>query len=140
MESDRYEVKEMKILVGYDGSAPAKEALDLARKHAASFGAKVDVVTSMESGTGNQQEEIEKAELGLEWAKSLFADKNIPCKSHLLIRGMSPGEDLVEFAKDNKVDEIVVGVKRRSKVGKLLLGSTAQYVILYAHCPVVTVK
>ena len=140
MESDRYEVKEMKILVGYDGSAPSKEALDLARKHAAAFGATVDVVTSMEGGAGQQQEEIEKAERGLEWAKSLFADKKIPCRSHLLIRGMSPGEDLVEFAKDSKVDEIIVGVKRRSKVGKLLLGSTAQYAILYAHCPVVTVK
>ena len=130
----------MKILVGYDGSAPAKEALDLARKHAAAFGATVDVVTSMEEGTGNQQEEIEKAERGLEWAKSLFTDKNIPCKTHLLIRGMFPGEDLVEFARDNKIDEIVVGVKRRSKVGKLLLGSTAQFVILQANCPVVTVK
>jgi nucleotide-binding universal stress UspA family protein len=130
----------MKILVGYDGSAPSKEALSLARKHAAAFSATIDVVTSMEGGTGNPQEEIEKAERGLEWAKSLFTDKHIPCKSHLLIRGMSPGDDLVEFAKDNKVDEIVVGVKRRSKVGKLLLGSTAQYVILYAHCPVVTVK
>jgi len=38
------------------------------------------------------------------------------------------------------VDEIIVGVKRRSKVGKLLMGSTAQYVILQAPCPVVTVK
>jgi len=130
----------MKILVGYDGSAPAKDALELARKHAAAFGATVDVVTSMESGAGNQQEEIEKAERGLEWAKSLFADKGIPCNSHLLIRGLSPGEDLVEFSRDNRVDEIVVGVKRRSKVGKLLLGSTAQYVILNAPCPTVTVK
>jgi nucleotide-binding universal stress UspA family protein len=33
-----------------------------------------------------------------------------------------------------------VGVKRRSKVGKLLMGSTAQYVVLQADCPVVTVK
>jgi len=130
----------MKILVGYDGSATSEEALNLAMKHAAVFNATVDVVTSMESGTGNQQEEIEKAEHGLEWAESLFIDKDIPCKSHLLIRRMSPGEDLVKFAKDNKVDEIVVGVKRRSKVGKLLLGSTAQYVILNAYCPVVSVK
>jgi len=130
----------MKILVGYDGSVPSREALNLASIHAVSFGATVDVVTSMEEGTGNQQEEIEKAERGLEWAKSLFTDKNIPCKTHLLIRGMFPGEDLVEFARDNKIDEIVVGVKRRSKVGKLLLGSTAQFVILQANCPVVSVK
>ena len=130
----------MKILVGYDGSATSKEALNLARKHAAAFSATVDVVTSMKRGTSNQQEDIEEAEHGLEWAKTLFIDKDIPCKSHLLIRGMSPGEDLVEFAKDNKVDEIFIGVKRRSKVGKLLLGSTAQYVILNAYCPVVSVK
>jgi nucleotide-binding universal stress UspA family protein len=130
----------MKILVGYDGSAPSKEALDLARKHAAAFGASVDVITSMQGGPGNRQEDIEKAERGLEWAKSLFADKSIPCMTHLLVRGLSPGEDIVDFARDNKVDEIIVGIKRRSKVGKLLLGSTAQFVILQANCPVVTVK
>jgi nucleotide-binding universal stress UspA family protein len=130
----------MKILVGYDGSAPAKEALKLARKHAAVFGATVDVIASMEEGTGDQLPEIEKAERGLEWAKSLFAEKDIPCTTHLMIRGLSPGEDLVNFAKDNKVDEIIVGVKRRSKVGKLIMGSTAQYVILEANCPVVSVK
>ena len=55
MVSDRYEVKAMKILVGYDGSAPSKEALNLARKHAAAFGATVDVVTSMEEGTGKHR-------------------------------------------------------------------------------------
>jgi nucleotide-binding universal stress UspA family protein len=130
----------MKILVGFDGSLPSKEALKLARRNAAIFGATVDVITSMEEGTGSQQQEIEKAERGLEWAKSLFVEKGIPCTTHLLIRGLSPGEDLVNFAKENKVDEIIVGVKRRSKVGKLILGSTAQYVILEANCPVVSVK
>jgi len=34
----------------------------------------------------------------------------------------------------------VVGVRRRSKVGKLLIGSTAQHVILNAPCPVVSIK
>ena len=130
----------MKILVGYDGIATPEEALNLAMRHATAFNATVDVVTSMDGRTANQQEEIEKAEHGLEWAESWFIDKGIPCKSHLLVRGMSPGEYLVKFAKDNKVDEIVVGIKRLSKVGKLLLGSTAQYVILNAYCPVVSVK
>ena len=39
-----------------------------------------------------------------------------------------------------QVEEIIIGVRRRSKVGKLLFGSTAQYVILNAPCPVVSVK
>ena len=130
----------MKIVVGYDGTSAAKEALDLAKIHAKALGASVEVVTSMEKGTEDQREEIEQAERGLEWAKSLFEENDIECGTHLLIRGMAPGEDLVEFAKENNADEIIVGVKRRSKVGKLLMGSTAQFVILQAACPVVSVK
>lgn len=49
-------------------------------------------------------------------------------------------KDIVQYAKENEVDEIVVGVKRRSKVGKLVFGSNAQYVIIEAPCPVLTVK
>ncbi len=130
----------MKILVGYDGTNAAKEALSLAREHAKAFGGTVNVVTSMEKGTENQRDEIEQAERGLEWAKSVFEENEIDCKTHLLIRGLGPGEDIVQFAEENEADEIIVGVKRRSKVGKLLMGSTAQYVILNAKCPVVSVK
>ena len=130
----------MKILVGYDGTNAAKEALNLAKVHAKAFDGTVDIVTSMEKGTENQREDIEQAERGLEWAKSLFDDNDIACSTHLLIRGLTPGEDIVEFAEEKKVDEILVGVKRRSKVGKLLMGSTAQFVILQATCPVVSVK
>lgn len=130
----------MKILVGYDGTNSAKEALNLAKFHAKAFGASVDVITSMHKGTESERKEIEQVERGLEYAKSLFEEADISCDTHLLIRGLSAGEDLVEFAKENQVGEIIVGVKRRSKVGKLLMGSTAQYVVLQADCPVVTVK
>jgi nucleotide-binding universal stress UspA family protein len=136
------QVKEekMKILVGYDGTNSAKDALKLAKSHAKAFGASVEVVTSMQTGTESERKEIEQAERGLEYAKSLFKEADIPCNTHLLIRGLSAGEDLVEFAKENRIGEIILGVKRRSKVGKLLMGSTAQYVVLQANCPVVTVK
>ena len=130
----------MKILVGYDGSNSAKEALNLAKIHAKAFGASVSVVTSMEKGTEGQREEIIQSEKGLEWAKSVFEENGIECDTHLLIRGLAPGEDIVEYARENQVEEIIVGVKRRSKVGKLLMGSTAQFVILQAPCPVVSVK
>ena len=130
----------MKILVGYDGTNSAKEALNLAKSHAKVFGASVEVVTSMQKGTESERKFIEQAERGLVYAKSLIEEDGIDCNTHLLIRGLSAGEDLVEFANENRIDQIVVGVKRRSKVGKLLMGSTAQYVILQAECPVITVK
>jgi nucleotide-binding universal stress UspA family protein len=130
----------MKILVGYDGTNSAKEALNLAKSHAKTFGASVEVVTSMQKGTESARKDIEQAERGLAYAKSLFEEDGIACNTHLLIRGLTAGEDLVKFADENQIDQIVVGVKRRSKVGKLLMGSSAQYVILQAQCPVVSVK
>jgi len=130
----------MKIMVGLDGSNSSKEALKLAKEHAKTFNAKIELVTSMEKGTEAQLKEIEQDEHDLENEKKLLEKDGISCQTHLLIRGMTPGEDIVEFAEKNEVDEIVIGVRRRSKVGKLVFGSTAQYVILNAHCPVVTVK
>jgi len=56
------------------------------------------------------------------------------------VRGLEAGEDLVQLAEDTGIAEIVIGIKRRSKVGKLLFGSTAQYLILHAPCPVLTIK
>ncbi len=130
----------MRIMVGYDGSNAAKEALVLAKKHAKAFEAKVFVISSLERGSEDQLPKIDQAERDLEYAKSFLEKDNIPCETHLLIRGLSPGEDLIQFANENEIDEIIVGVKRRSNVGKLIFGSNARYVIMEANCPVVTVK
>lgn len=64
----------------------------------------------------------------------------IDCETRLLVRGFTPDEDLVHYANEEDVDEIVIGIRKRSKVGKRIFGSTAQHAILNAHCPVVTVK
>ncbi|MCK9274221.1 MAG: universal stress protein [Syntrophales bacterium] len=130
----------MKIIVGYEGSRMSHMALDLAKKHAKAFGAEVTVITSLEGGRADKIEDIEAAKNGLEYAEELLKREGIESKSHLLIHGLSPGEDIVDFAKEQNADEIIVGVKMKSKVGKFLLGSNAQYVILNAHCPVVTIK
>jgi nucleotide-binding universal stress UspA family protein len=49
-------------------------------------------------------------------------------------------EDLIELAEDSNAAFIVIGLRRRSPVGKLLLGSNAQRVLLDASCPVLAVK
>jgi nucleotide-binding universal stress UspA family protein len=130
----------MKILVGYDGSNSAKDALALAKKHAAAFDAEVVIVSSLTGGSVTHAVEVEHATEDLEFAKKTFDDDGIQCSTKLLVRGMTPGEDIVEYAKEKSIDEIIIGIKRRSKVGKLLFGSNAQYVIIKAPCPVVTVK
>jgi nucleotide-binding universal stress UspA family protein len=130
----------MKILVGYDESRVAEAALKLAHKHAKAFEAEIIILNSLEQSPTLKKEDIDKAENKLEKIKTTFAADGITCEIHASVSYQSPGEDLVNIAKENDIDEIVIGVRRRSKVGKLMFGSTAQFVILEAPCPVLAVK
>lgn len=131
----------MKLIVGYKhGTNQAENLLELALKRAQLFNATVLIVTIMSECMEKDQDLITETEAALEKAKTHFDRKDIPCEIHLLIRGIDPGDDLVNFAKQTQADEIIIGVKNRTKVGKLLLGSTAQAVVLNAPCPVVTMK
>jgi nucleotide-binding universal stress UspA family protein len=69
-----------------------------------------------------------------------LAEKQVDGETVQLVRGLSPGEDLVKFAEDNGVGHIFIGVEKISRARKILLGSTAQFVILKGPCPVTTVK
>lgn len=130
----------MNFLVGYNGSVEAKAALTLARTHAEIFGAKILIIASMGGGRGEKPEEISKTAQNLEIAEQFVKEKGIPCETFQLARGLSPGEDLVSFAEENEIDQIFVGVEKKSRTQKIILGSTAQYIILKAPCPVVSVK
>jgi nucleotide-binding universal stress UspA family protein len=130
----------MKILVGYEKSAVAKEAVALAKKHAKAFDAKVYLLTSLTRSHELQLEDIQKSENELKKIQTQFTAEGVACEAHAIVSTVPPGEELVRFATENQIDEIVIGVRRRSKVGKLLFGSNAQYIILQAECPVVAVK
>ena len=130
----------MNIMVGYDRSNVAKEALVLAKKHAKAFDAKVYLLTALAQSPELQLEDIHKAEHELEKLRISFKEDGIPCETHAIVSSLTAGEDLVQFAQDNDIEEIVIGGRRRSNVGKLLFGSNAQYIILQAPCPVVAVK
>lgn len=131
----------MKILVGYDQSNPGKEALKLARERAKAFEASIEVVFTMAQNRELQFLDIQRVERMMQReVANIYNGNSIPYKTRLMITNLNPGEGIVEFAKQNKIDEIIIGVKRKSKVGKILSGSTAQYVILNAPCPVVTLK
>ncbi|MCK5165325.1 MAG: universal stress protein [Desulfobacula sp.] len=130
----------MKILVGYKGTNVGKDLMDIAVEHAKAFDGEILITTSMIGGDKTENTEVVDAEKNLEQAQAYFDDFGVKSQTHLLVRGFEAGEDIVRFAKERNVDEIIIGVRSRSKVGKLIFGSTAQVVILEAHCPVLTVK
>ena len=130
----------MKILVAYHGANVGNEMLKLAVKHAKSFAGEVLLMTSLEGDDKTNLEEINEAESDLHNASEALDKEGVSNETHLIVKGHTPGEDVVSFAEEHGCSEIIIGVKSRSKVGKFLFGSTAQYVILNAHCPVVSVK
>jgi len=131
----------MNILVGYDGSHAAGEAIKLAARHAKVFGAGLEVVTSISGSHSLDHQDVQIAEKKLaDRVEEFFIDNRVPFETNVLISSLSPGENLVWYSRSKAVDAIFIGLKRQSKVGKLVFGSTAQYVILHASCPVVTTR
>ena len=56
------------------------------------------------------------------------------------VRGRDAAEEILEAAESTRADLIVIGMRHRTPVGKLIMGSTAQRVLLGARCPVLSVK
>ena len=54
--------------------------------------------------------------------------------------GLEAAEDLLQIAREVDAELIVIGLRRRTPVGKLILGSNAQHILLDAECPVLAVK
>lgn len=115
------------IVVGYssrpEGQAALKRALSEARLRRAAL---VVVNISPEPDTAGLAAEL--ATSGVTSEIRTLADVN------------DSAEELIRTAEMTDADFIVIGLRRRSPVGKLLLGSNAQRVLLDAACPVLAVK
>jgi CheY-like chemotaxis protein/nucleotide-binding universal stress UspA family protein len=130
----------MNLLVGFDGGEEGRAALSLAKEYALLTQSDVYVVTSMKGGTSERQSAISKADQGLFLAKTILERSGVACITQLLVRNLSPGEDLVQFATENQIDHIFLGIRKKSRAQKTIMGSTSRYVILEASCPVHTIK
>jgi nucleotide-binding universal stress UspA family protein len=64
----------------------------------------------------------------------------VPYEIQATSDSLDPAEELIAAATTSDAEFIVIGLRKRSPVGKLLLGSNAQRVLLDAACPVLAVK
>lgn len=129
----------MKIMACYETSEAAEEALKLAQIYAKKWDAAIDVVSAMKrEDSSDPAHENEIEEIFQSQIKKRFETFDIPYNAYMLIKPFAVGEQLVMFSENKDYEFIFVGISKRSKVGKLLYGSTAQYIILNAPYPVIS--
>jgi nucleotide-binding universal stress UspA family protein len=128
------------IVVGYVPKPEGHAALTRAAEEAQLRGARLVVVNSHRGGREFDRDDAVETEEDLEAIRTQLQDAGVEHEIRQLVRGMDPADDLVNVANDVGADFIVIGLRRRSPVGKLILGSNAQRVLLDAPCPVLAVK
>ncbi len=130
----------MRIAVGYLRSDEGRAALEAAVDEVAERGGTLVIVHSMRGGERDEAETVAAYDRELDEVSRDLTERGIDHEIKRYARGGSPAEDLLQTSHDEDIDLLVLGIRRRSPVGKLLLGSNAQDVILRADCPVLAVK
>jgi nucleotide-binding universal stress UspA family protein len=131
------------FMLCYDGTSQANKALSVAKMKSKELGAFLHVVFYLKKNVdikGKDVDRMEKADQQLDDIRNNMKEDGISCKTNLIVSDFLCGEALIEYADQNNIDEIIVGIKRSSKVGKMVFGSTAQYIILRSSCPVLSVN
>ncbi len=115
------------IVVGYSSKAEGRAALKRAVSEAKLRGSDLIVVHT-------------SSDVKLEDLRAELAVTGVSHEIRAAADSLDPAEELLNAAEERHADFIVIGLRRRSPVGKLLLGSNAQRVLLDAACPVLAVK
>jgi nucleotide-binding universal stress UspA family protein len=128
------------IVVGYVPKPEGDAALERAIAEVKLRGGRLVVVNSHRGGEHFDGEASLESEQHLEEVTRRCNEAGVEHEIRQLVRGFEPAEDLINLADDVDAELIVIGLRRRSPVGKLILGSNAQRVLLDARCPVLSVK
>ena len=135
----------MDVVVGYHLTPEGQAALDEARVVARERGARLHLVSlvplpqNSEDARGYERARSEE-QARLEGVADQYAQEGLDCRAHVPNGVKRAADAILSVAHIERADLIVIGMRRRSRVGKLVLGSTAQEVLLDSECHVLSVK
>jgi nucleotide-binding universal stress UspA family protein len=130
----------MAVVVGYVPTAEGRAALQQAAHECKLRNTRLVVINSSRGGNALSAADAARSAEELDAVASQLDAQGLEHEVRQLVRGLEPAEDLIAVAEEVAADVIVIGLRRRSPVGKLILGSNAQRVLLDAPCPVLAVK
>ena len=141
------------VLIPFDGSDPAQDALDYAAEQINSDRLTVlhvvdpveDMFVGMEGGYYSQDvydQAIERGTTLCDQAEDRLHEAGVPDSTTIEteVKTGKPARTIIEFATEHDVDQIVMGSHGRSGISRLLLGSVAESVVRRAPVPVTVVR
>lgn len=130
----------MAVVVGFVPTREGRAALHQAAEECRLRNARLVVVSSSRGGRDLGGDEARKFEEDLEQVRADLDAIGVQHEERALVRGNEPAEDLIAVAEEVDAACIVIGLRRRTPIGKLFLGSNAQRILLESSCPVIAVK
>ena len=127
------------IVAGYVASPEGEAAVRQGIVEARLRQTKVVVVYSDHGAQLDSATALERSEQ-LDRVHALLHEADVDHDLRHLVRGKDPVNDVLDVAAEMQADLIVIGIRRRSPVGKLVLGSHSQSILLEATIPVLAVK
>jgi len=128
----------MSVVVGYTPLREGEAALTHAVREARSREIPLVVVNTSRGDSAVDERYVDADQLGALEARLTEAG----VEHHVVhsMRGREASQEILEVAQQHRADLIVIGLRRRSPVGKLLMGSDAQRILLVVDCPILAVK
>jgi nucleotide-binding universal stress UspA family protein len=128
----------MTILVAYVPRPEGQAALDKGMELAKSNNERLIVVNASPGGT---KEDASMADVpDVERVEKLLRQSGLNSEFKQFVRGKDAVEEIVAMVDALPASLLIIGLRKRSPVGKLILGSVAQELLLSVSCPVLAVK
>jgi nucleotide-binding universal stress UspA family protein len=129
------------VVVGFVPKPEGEAALAAAIAEVRLRGGRLVVVSAQREAESDPEWKA-KTEAELVAARELLDAAGIEHVIHqsVIDIDVDAADDLIQVARDQAADLVVIGIRRRSPTGKLILGSQAQRILLDAPCAVLAVK
>ena len=132
-----------KILLPTDFSAHSYEGLRVAEMLAHQSSAELLIVHIVDASRSRKQEDWPDTEAATRDLEKWLLEPTPPSRgltvAHALLEG-NTAEEIVRFARQRKIDLIVMGSHGRTGIPRALMGSVTTQVLHHAPCDVLTVR
>nr|WP_319564393.1 universal stress protein [uncultured Rhodoferax sp.] len=128
----------MTILVAYvprpEGEAALDKGIDIAKRRN-----ELLVVVNASPG-GGKVDPSAVSVTDAEKVQGKLAQSGVNAEFKQLVRGKDAVEEIEWLVESMNVSVLVIGLRKRSAVGKLIMGSVAHDLLMTVNCPVLAVK